>query len=156
MTQCALQWMAQLSLVANLTQALIARTGLPMYATLARHDSHSLKKMMTPSFMRGSWLLDIVSHRNNYTLFPEKAPLFFRQTLGLLISACLSGKSRPWHVLVCTDPDKSSIWAMSPVMSRSTTLFLAAKQIHFKFARHPQHFFGIMSSLRHFQSSCTK
>ena len=37
-------------------------------------------------------------------------------------------------MLVWTDPDKSSILAMSPVMSRSTTLFLTAKQIHFKFA----------------------
>ena len=34
-TQCVLQWLAQLALVAYLTQALIARTDLPMYATLA-------------------------------------------------------------------------------------------------------------------------
>ena len=35
-----------------------------------------------------------------YTLFLKRHSLFFRQTLGLLISACLSGKSRPWHVLI--------------------------------------------------------
>ena len=47
-TQCVLQWLAQLALT-YLTQALIARTDLPMYATLATHDSHSLKQMMTAS-----------------------------------------------------------------------------------------------------------
>ena len=46
---CALQWLAQLALVTYLTQALIARTDLPTYATLATHESHSLKKMMTAS-----------------------------------------------------------------------------------------------------------
>ena len=48
--------------------------------------------------------------------FLFRHPLFFRQTLGLLISACLSGKYRPWHVITGTDPDKSSILAMSPIM----------------------------------------
>ena len=42
MTQKILQLLAQLAL-AYLTQALFARTGLPMYATLAAHDGHSLK-----------------------------------------------------------------------------------------------------------------
>ena len=41
MTQCALQWLAQLA-IAYLTLALIARTDLLTYATLATHDSHSL------------------------------------------------------------------------------------------------------------------
>ena len=120
--------------------------------------SHSLKKMMTAScthIMRGSWLLDIVSHRNNCTLFPEKAPLFFRQTLGLLISACLSGKSRPWHVLVWTDPDKSSILAMSPVMSRSTTISYSKTDL-LQICTTPKTLFCIVSSLRHFRGSCTK
>ena len=48
--RCVLQWLAQLALVAYLTQALLARTDLPMYATLATHDRHSLKKMMTASW----------------------------------------------------------------------------------------------------------
>ena len=39
-----LQWLAQIALVSCLTQALIARTDLPMYASLSTHDSHSLKK----------------------------------------------------------------------------------------------------------------
>ena len=71
LTQCVLQWMAQLALVANLTQALIVRTDLPTHSTLATHECHSLKKMMTASctlITRGSWLLDIVSHRNNHSL----------------------------------------------------------------------------------------
>ena len=42
--QCVLQWMAQLALVAYLTQALLARTDLPTHATLATHHSHLLKK----------------------------------------------------------------------------------------------------------------
>ena len=37
------QWLAQLALVAKLTQALLVRTDLPTYATLATHDSLSLK-----------------------------------------------------------------------------------------------------------------
>ena len=49
LTQCVLHWLAQLALVAFLTQALIARTDLPTYATFLTHDSHSLKKMMTAS-----------------------------------------------------------------------------------------------------------
>ena len=48
--------------------------------------------------------------------FLSRPLLFFRQTLGLLISACLSSKSRPWHMLLWTEPDKSSILAMSPIM----------------------------------------
>ena len=35
----------------------------------------------------------------NTPFFLNRPPLFFCQTLGLLISACLSGKSRPWQVL---------------------------------------------------------
>ena len=48
-TQCVLQWSAQLALVACLTQALIESKDLPTCATLATHDSHSLKKRMTAS-----------------------------------------------------------------------------------------------------------
>ena len=44
-----MQWLAHIALVAYLTQGLIARTELPTCATLATHDSHSLKKMMTAS-----------------------------------------------------------------------------------------------------------
>ena len=43
------KWLTQLALVAYFTQALIVRTGLPMYSTLATHDGHCLKKMMTAS-----------------------------------------------------------------------------------------------------------
>ena len=39
LTQYILQWLAQFALVAYLTQALLARTDLPTYATLATHDS---------------------------------------------------------------------------------------------------------------------
>ena len=41
-------WLAELAL-ACLTWALVARTDLPTHATLAAHDSHSLKKMMIAS-----------------------------------------------------------------------------------------------------------
>ena len=49
LTLCVLPWLAQLALVAFLTQALLAKTDLPTDATLATHDSQSLKKMMTAS-----------------------------------------------------------------------------------------------------------
>ena len=45
-TQYILQWLARLALE-HLAQALIVRTDLLACATLATHDSHSLKKMMT-------------------------------------------------------------------------------------------------------------
>ena len=48
-TQCVLPWLAHVALVANLTQALIARTDLLAYATLATHDGHPVEKMMTAS-----------------------------------------------------------------------------------------------------------
>ena len=64
-TQCVLQWLAQLALT-YLTQALIARTDLPMCATLATHDSHSLKQMMTASCtLIISAEQNDVSHRNS-------------------------------------------------------------------------------------------
>ena len=45
LTQCVLQWLAELALVAYLAQALIARTDLLTNATSATHDCHSLDKM---------------------------------------------------------------------------------------------------------------
>ena len=48
LTQSIRQWLAQLAL-AYLKLALIARTDLLTYATLATHDSHSLRNMMTAS-----------------------------------------------------------------------------------------------------------
>ena len=70
--ECVLQWLAQLELVACLTQALLARTDLPKNATLATHDSTSVQKMMTASctliifVIQREILLsvDIVPHRN--------------------------------------------------------------------------------------------
>ena len=52
-------------------------------------------------------------HPSSTPFFLNSNSLFFHLTLGLLILACLSGKSRPWHVLFWTDLDQSSIFAMS-------------------------------------------
>ena len=70
--ECVLQWLAQLELVACLTQALLARTDLPKNATLATHDSTSLQKMMTAFCTLIIFVIqhenllsvDIVPHRN--------------------------------------------------------------------------------------------
>ena len=48
MTQCTLQWLAQLAL-ACLKQALIARADLSACAASATHDGHSLQKLTTAS-----------------------------------------------------------------------------------------------------------
>ena len=52
------QWLAQLALVAKLTRALLVRTDLPTYATLATHDSLSLNNddsiLQTQHFCRAT------------------------------------------------------------------------------------------------------
>ena len=53
------------------------------------HQSPSEHWLSTSQLHRFSWL---------------GTSWFATQTLGLLISACLSSKSRPWHVLLWTDP----------------------------------------------------
>ena len=69
-----LQWLAQIVLVAYLTQDPVARMNLLMYAVLARHDSLSLKiKWMTTACTLIIFVIqherlisvDIVPHRNN-------------------------------------------------------------------------------------------
>ena len=47
----------------------------------------------------------------------KSIPGLATQTLGLCCRACLAGKIQTWLLLNETDPDQSSIWAMSPTMS---------------------------------------